>query len=94
MVGENFMGEPWDLKVHKVEKLDLHHGADVKSLLDSIKDDPKNNLSITLEEEGTHLLSLQSNNAFSELEAEKFNEYLKEDGLDDVLSITGKKLIH
>jgi uncharacterized GH25 family protein len=86
VVGENFIGESWSLKDHKVEKLDLHHGADVKSLLDSIKDAPKSNLSITVETEGTHLLALQSDNAVSELDAEKFNEYLNEDGLDDVLS--------
>ena len=85
MVGENFMGEAWDLKVHKVEKLTLHHGADVKSLVDSVLIDPKKNLRLTLEEEGTYVISLESNNAFSELEAEKFNDYLKEDGLDNVL---------
>jgi uncharacterized GH25 family protein len=85
MVGENFMGEPWDLKVHKVEKLNLHNGADVKSLTDSIRIDPKNNLWLSLQDEGTYMLSLESNNAFSELDAEKFNDYLKEDGLDDVL---------
>jgi uncharacterized GH25 family protein len=84
MVGESFIGEPWSLKQHKVEKLDLHHGADVKSLLDSVLTDPKNNLNLTLQEEGTHLLSFESNNALSELDAEKFNDYLKEDGLDDV----------
>jgi len=86
LVGENFIGEPWDLKVHKVEKLELHHAAGVMNLLDSIKEDAKANLNIALQEEGTHLLMLQSNNAFSELEGGKFNEYLNEDGLDEVLS--------
>ena len=85
VVGENFIGEPWDLKQHKVEALDLHNGADMKSLVDSILIDPKNNLSLTLQGEGTYLLSLESKNAFIESEAEKFNDYLKEDGLDDVL---------
>ncbi|HEX6891879.1 MAG TPA: DUF4198 domain-containing protein, partial [Chryseolinea sp.] len=85
VVGENFIGEPWNLKQHKVQTLDLHNGADMKSLVDSILIDPKNNLSLTLQREGTYLLSLESNNAFIESEAEKFNDYLKEDGLDDVL---------
>lgn len=85
-VGEMFMGEPWSLKNHRVEKLDLHNNSDAKSLLDSIRDDPKVNLRLSIQQEGTHLLALQSNNAFSELDGEKFNEYLKEDGLDDVLS--------
>ena len=86
LVGENFMGETWDLKAHKVEKLELHGSAGLKDLLDSIKNDNKANLSIELQEEGTHLLVLQSDNAFSELQGDKFNEYLTEEGLDDVLS--------
>jgi len=86
LVGENFIGEPWDLKLHKVEKLDIHHIDGVKNLLDSVKTSVKDNLSVTPLEEGTHLIALQSSNAFSELPGEKFNEYLTEDGLDDVLS--------
>ena len=85
-VGENFIGEPWNRKGRRVEKLDLHHNAEVKSLLDSLKDDPKANLGIAIQQEGTHLLTLQSDNVFVELEGAKFNEYLAEDGLDDVLS--------
>jgi uncharacterized GH25 family protein len=86
LVGENFMGEPWNLKQHKVEKLDLHYSRSVKNLLDSIIADDKINLSIALQGEGTHLLMLESNNSFSELSGEEFNKYLAEDGLDDVLS--------
>lgn len=86
LVGENFIGEPWDLKRHKVEKLELHQSAGVKNLLDSIKADGNVNLSVAPEDEGTHLLVLQSDNAFSELNGKKFNEYLTEDGLDDALS--------
>jgi uncharacterized GH25 family protein len=74
------------LKDHKVEKLDIHNGENVKSVLDSIKDDAKSNLRISIKKEGTHLVALQSNNAFIELDAGKFNEYLNEDGLDDVLA--------
>jgi len=84
MVGENFMGEPWDLKKHRIEKLELHRLASVRNLADSVKEVEKDNLSVSLNEEGTHLIVMQSNNAFIEMEGEKFNEYLKEDGLDDV----------
>lgn len=84
MVGENFMGESWDLKQHRVEKLEHHRLSGVMNFVDSITDAEKYNLAITLKDEGTHMVALQSNNAFIELEGEKFNEYLKEDGLDDV----------
>jgi uncharacterized GH25 family protein len=33
---------------------------------------------------------MQSDNAFIELDAQKFNDYLKEDGLDDILDIRTK----
>jgi uncharacterized GH25 family protein len=84
MVGENFMGDQWDLKTHRIEKLEHHKLSGIKSLIDSVTDIEKQNLAVTLKEEGTHMIVLQSNNAFIELDGEKFNEYLKEDGLDDV----------
>lgn len=84
MVGENFMGEPWDIKRHRVEKLEHHRTGGVKSMVDSVTDTQTHNLSVTLAQEGTHLIVLQSDNAFIELEGPRFNEYLKEDGLDDV----------
>lgn len=84
MVGEHFMGEPWEVKKHRVEKLEHHRLGGIKNLTDSVTDSEKQNLSVTLKQEGTHMIALQSDNAFIELDGKKFNEYLKEDGLDDV----------
>jgi uncharacterized GH25 family protein len=86
MVGENFMGEPWDLKKNRVEKLDLFQLGSSVNLLDSVTQGVKDNLHYTLKNEGTQLVAMQSTNAFIEMEAEEFNAYLKEEGLDDVLS--------
>ncbi len=83
-VGENFMGEPWNLNVHRVTKLEHHHANTSKSILESVNPGEKDNLTVPLPEAGTHMLVMQSNNAFIELEGEKFNAYLKEDGLDEV----------
>jgi uncharacterized GH25 family protein len=83
-VGENFMGEPWDLTRHKVDRLELNHLQKVTDYKTAVKSNDKEKLKILLEEEGTHMLVMQSNDAFMELEGAKFNEYLKEDGLDDV----------
>jgi len=90
VVGENFEGEPWDLKKNKVEKLDLHHLAKVTDLKLQVKPEEKEKLKYKFIETGTYVLSMQSNNAFIELDAEKFNDYLKEDGLDDILDIRTK----
>ena len=84
MVGESFVGEKWDLSRHRIVKLDHFTKDGTKSLGNEVK--PGSNLNVRLEKAGTHLFVMQSNNAFSELDAEKFNEYLKEDGLEEVIS--------
>lgn len=86
MVGENFMGEAWDLTRHRIEKLDLFQLKGVQDVRDSVRTAAEN-LSISLKNEGTCMLAMQSSNAQIELEAEKFNEYLKEDGQDDILEL-------
>lgn len=85
MVGESFNGEFWDLKKHKAEKIQLHRISGIRDLAKDIKLTQGNNLNIKTDQEGTYLFSLQSNSAYIELEGEKFNDYLKEDGLDYIL---------
>jgi len=84
LVGENFEGEPWDLKKNKIEKLDLHHLAKVTDVRTSVKPDAKEKFTLKLTEEGTQLITLQSNYSFIALDADKFNAYLEEDGLEDI----------
>jgi uncharacterized GH25 family protein len=86
-VGENFTGEPWDLKVHRVERLQALHLEQVKDLKGNVVPEGKSNIEVPLTEEGTHLVVMQSNNAFIELEADKFNAYLEEDGLMEIKSM-------
>ena len=83
--GENFIGEPWDLKKNQIESLVLHHTSSSSSVLDSMKEDRNNNLILTLRAEGSYLLSMQTKNAVNEWEAEKFNSFLKENGLDEII---------
>jgi uncharacterized GH25 family protein len=90
MVGENLLGEPWDLKQHRIVKLEHRHMEGRRDVLTQVRDDVKENLSITLTSPGTHMILLQSNNAFISLEAEQFNAYLNEDGLDNVLAVRKK----
>lgn len=86
MVGEQFTGEKWDLKKHRLIRFDHHYGTVVQGLIESIlAGNEGHHLELPLTHEGTHLFVLQSNNAFIELQAEEFNAYLKEDGLDDII---------
>jgi uncharacterized GH25 family protein len=85
MVGENFQGEFWDLSRHQVVKLELVNSFGKQDLTKLVKPTKGKNISFKLAAEGAHLFALQSNAAFIELEGEKFNDYLRADGLDNIL---------
>jgi Nickel uptake substrate-specific transmembrane region. len=84
LAGENFDGEPWDLKTNRIEKLDLHQLEKVTNLEKSIQLAESEKIKVKLVTEGTYLIALQSKNKILESTAEEFNAYLKEDGLDNV----------
>ena len=47
-VGENFEGEDWDLKRHKVEKLELHQGVKVTDLKKLVKADGRDRITLKM----------------------------------------------
>jgi uncharacterized GH25 family protein len=89
-VGENFTGEAVDLKKTRIEKLELHHLQKVTDLRSQVQEGAKDNISVLLAEEGTHMIVMQSNNAFITSDSVTFNAYLKEDGLDDIYYLREK----
>jgi uncharacterized GH25 family protein len=88
-VGENFSGERWNLDHHKVGRLQWYNSAGVTDHLSAVQKEGVN-LELTLSSEGNQLIVMQSNNAFSSLEGDKFNAYLKEDGLEDIYDLRKK----
>ncbi len=90
MVGEDFTGEFWDLARHKTEKIELYRLNGVKDLGKDVKPTKGNNLVVKVDVEGTYLFAMQSNAAYLEMEANAFNDYLKEDGLDEMLEVRKK----
>lgn len=89
MVGENFIGEPWDLKAHQVESLEVVGREGTHSLLDSI-DREAGVVPLRFTKPGTKILAMQDKATLIELEANLFNEYLQEDGLDDIYAVRQK----
>jgi uncharacterized GH25 family protein len=83
--GENFTGERWSLKRHRIVRLEKHASDLVENISLPPDTSRRPQLSVALHSEGEHLLMMQSNNAYIELEADKFNAYLKEDGLDEIM---------
>lgn len=90
-VGEDFMGELWKRKKDKTLKFTQFTQQKKIDLTDlSIKSDT-NAISLKFESEGTHVLALETKNSFIALEAQKFNEYLKDDGIDNIYALREKK---
>lgn len=82
-VGENFTGEPWKGKGSRVNLYRHYFLESEKDMMlaiepgDAIVDLPD----FIPTHEGTHMIAFETDKAFIEMEAEKFEDYLKEDGL-------------
>jgi uncharacterized GH25 family protein len=89
-VGEDFIGEAWAVKKERFERFEVHHLNDVNDIKSLIKDGDAKAVTFPLTAEGSHMLVMQTNNVFSELDGEKFNAYLKEDALDEAYAYRRK----
>ncbi|PWU02686.1 MAG: hypothetical protein C5B52_04830 [Bacteroidetes bacterium] len=86
MVGENFEGENWNGNRSLVNSLKIYSQDFTDDLTDALSDSTSgDSLKLQYFDEGELLLTYQSNNKFIQLEASKFNEYLKEEGLDSII---------
>lgn len=90
MVGANFEGEFWEFKRQKIARLLHLSGGKSENLVNSVEEGKGKKVSVVLQDEGTHLFIMQSNNSFLKMDGEKFNAYLKEDGLDEILEVRTK----
>lgn len=84
-VGENFTGERWAGKSNRVTRLAHYAPLGSEDLLAAATAADTLQPNVTFAQPGTHMVVLATNNSFITLEAEKFNAYLKEDGLDYIL---------
>jgi uncharacterized GH25 family protein len=89
-VGENFTGEYWDLTKNRAETMQVISAYGKKDLKSTLKSSKGNNVTYKLVNEGTHLFSMTSNVTYAELDAKKFNEYMEEDGIEDILALRKK----
>jgi hypothetical protein len=85
LVGENFEGENWSGNRLKVNQLYFYSKDFTDELSSEISEEKGDSLQISIFDEGTAMLTFNSNNSFINLEAEKFNEYLKEDSLQTAI---------
>ncbi len=86
LVGENFTGENWTGNRQRIKSLQLHLGSDVDDIADLIGDEKGDSIQLMVMNEGTVMMTFNNHNSFIELEAQKFTDYLKEDGLEDAIN--------
>ncbi len=84
-VGEAFTGENWSGNREKINELKLYYADIVDDLSEAVTDNEGDSLQFSIHEEGTAMVTFNNINSFIELEAEKFNAYLQEDGLQSAI---------
>jgi Domain of unknown function (DUF4198) len=91
-VGEDFTGDRWGGGTRRVTALKHYTQAGTKDLTNAIQQDDSGVVApvLTIQENGTQVLTLATNNSFIELEPAKFLDYLKEDGLQSAIDYRQK----
>ena len=84
LVGEQFTGLPWDVTKNGVESIQVFEHGGVKDLKSIIPKSKGAKLRVPLSAAGTKVLAMKSQASFIELKADQFNEYLKEDGMEEI----------
>ncbi|GGM90417.1 hypothetical protein GCM10010967_24290 [Dyadobacter beijingensis] len=91
MVGEDYQGEHSNGLKYKILMLDHYAGGKAKDIRASVKGDSLSHFEIAFSTPGSHLIAFNNTSKFIELESEKFNEYLRTEGLDNVAKMRLEK---
>jgi len=83
-VGTNFEGEPKPFSPARVAALRDFSAAGTRDLTPKLND--RLQLPVSFEDPGTHVITYDSKPGLITLEADKFNEYLREEGLEVVIA--------
>ncbi len=90
-VGEDFMGDIWANRTKRLLTLSHYSNTNKKDLTPLALKSDSLPIPLKFDTEGTHLLTMESKNSFIALEADKFNDYLKEDGIENIYELRKKQ---
>jgi uncharacterized GH25 family protein len=85
-VGEDFDGSNWQGNRDKVKRLQVYTNDIKDDVSDALSDQNGDSLLLGIYDDGTVMIAYHSTNSFIQLDAAKFNDYLKEDGLLNALN--------
>lgn len=88
MVGHADEVNPWNLQWDRVVAVRAHGPGGAKDLSPTLSTASRlrpGTVTVAADEPGTHVVAFESNHSFSELEADKFNDYAKSEGLRAII---------
>lgn len=83
MLGSNFIGDPWNAKATSVQRFE-HHTDGQEHDLKMLTKEGAQPLEMRLQQDGCHLLVLETTRVFRKMDGETFTSYLREEGLDNI----------
>jgi uncharacterized GH25 family protein len=83
--GEAFTGNNWKGNSEKVSELKLYYADIVDNLGEALSEEEGDSLQFSIHEEGTAMVTFNNTNSFIEMDADEFNTYLLEDGLQSAI---------
>ncbi|TDE17283.1 DUF4198 domain-containing protein [Dyadobacter psychrotolerans] len=87
MVGEDYQGTNSNGHKYQVLKLDHYANSKKQDIRNKVSGDSLSSIDIAFAREGNHLIAFSNTSKFIELEAGQFNEYLRTEGLDNVIKV-------
>lgn len=85
LVGENFQGENWSGDSSRIKNLTYYFGGAKDDNLSKLFAEEGDSLKVKQYDEGTAMVTYNSQNAYIELDSTDFNEYLFDEGLTNAL---------
>jgi uncharacterized GH25 family protein len=91
MVGEDYQGEHSNGLTYKIVKLDHYSATTKEDMRSRVYGDSLSRVTMPFGTVGNHLIALNNTSKFIQLDALKFNDYLRSEGLDNVLALREQK---
>ncbi|HMO38740.1 MAG TPA: DUF4198 domain-containing protein [Saprospiraceae bacterium] len=87
LIGEDFQGNLWGARTRRTQSLVLLGQGSQQDLTAQALASDSLSVQFKCKKPGTYLLAMRSQNSFLELEGDKFNAYLEEDGIENILAL-------
>jgi uncharacterized GH25 family protein len=89
-VGEDFKEEVWAKRKERTLQVKIYHEKKIDDITSKFIAQDSVKIPMFLNESGNHLIAISTKPSYIEMEGVAFNDYLKEDGMSNILSYREK----